>query len=69
MTVVEKICDSFKAMQLEESTKSLKAEGKTAFIRLMCEIDQKIEAERRAALKQTDTKNALEKPVRFYIYR
>lgn len=68
MENVEKICELFKATQLEESVKSLRADGKSAFMKLMCEVDQKIEAERRAALGYGDSKNTLEKPVIFFKY-
>ena len=63
MENVEKICELFKVVQLEESVKCLRAEGKTAFLRIMREVDQKIEAERRAALTH-DAKNTLDKQVR-----
>lgn len=66
MENVEKICELFKATQLEESVKSLRDEGKPAFMKLMYEVDQKIEAERRAALGYFDPKNTPEKPVNLF---
>lgn len=49
MENVEKLCELFKVAQLEESIKTIRAEGKPAFLRIMGEVDQKIEAERRAS--------------------
>lgn len=63
MENVEKLCELFKVAQLEESVKTIRSEGKPAFLRIMSEVDQKIEAERRAALGYNDTKNAPEKQV------
>ena len=63
METVEKLCELFKLNQMEETVKSMRAEGKTAFLRIMDELEQKIEAERRAALGHTDTKNTLERQV------
>ncbi|KAJ8684971.1 hypothetical protein QAD02_020764, partial [Eretmocerus hayati] len=62
MENVEKICELFKLAQLQDSVKSLRQEGKSAFLRVVSEVTEKIEAERRAALEY-DSKNLLPKEV------
>ena len=63
MENVEKMCELFKVTKLKESISCIRAEGKPAFIRIMTEVDQTIEAERRAALVTNDSKNTIEKQV------
>jgi DnaJ family protein C protein 2 len=63
MENVEKICELFKLAQLEESIKKLRSEGKSEFVRIMSEIDRKIEAERRAALPNIDMRTSDNKQV------
>lgn len=63
MENVEKMCELFKLVQLEESIKTIRSEGKSAFVRIMGEVDQKLEAERRAALGYADTRNTPDKQV------
>ncbi|XP_001602926.2 dnaJ homolog subfamily C member 2 isoform X1 [Nasonia vitripennis] len=64
MENVEKMCELFKLAQLEESIKTIRSEGKSAFVRIMSEVDQKLEAERRAALGYADTRNTPDKQVK-----
>ncbi|XP_023246582.1 dnaJ homolog subfamily C member 2-like isoform X2 [Copidosoma floridanum] len=66
MENVEKMCELFKLTKLEETVKSVRAEGKEAFLRIMEEVDQRLQAERRAVLghKDNDAKSALEKQVK-----
>lgn len=66
MESVEKICELFKLVQLEEAMKKLQAEGRTAFLGLVDETERKIEAERRAGIITTDMRNTPEKQVKTY---
>ncbi|XP_035739072.1 dnaJ homolog subfamily C member 2-like isoform X1 [Vespa mandarinia] len=64
MESVEKICELFKLVQLEEAMRKLQNGGRIAFIELMEETEQKIEAERRAAIINNDARNTPEKQVK-----
>ncbi|XP_015183385.1 PREDICTED: dnaJ homolog subfamily C member 2 [Polistes dominula] len=64
MESVEKICELFKLIQLEEAMKKLQSDGRNAFLHLVKETEQKIEAERRAAIINNDTRNTPEKQVK-----
>ncbi|KAL7307390.1 hypothetical protein TKK_0000575 [Trichogramma kaykai] len=64
MENVEKVCELFKHTHLAEVTKSITEEGKPAFLRVMQEVEEKIEAERRAPFGQSDSKNLLDKQVK-----
>lgn len=63
MESVEKICELFKLVQLEETMKKLQANGKSAFLTIIAETEQKIAAERRIGT-MPDSKNTLEKQVK-----
>ncbi|KAL2714303.1 dnaJ subfamily C member 2 isoform X2 [Vespula squamosa] len=64
MESVEKICELFKLVQLEEAMRKLQNGGRSAFIGLVEETEQKIEAERRAAIINNDARNTPEKQVK-----
>ncbi|CAK9825735.1 DnaJ homolog subfamily C member 2 [Anthophora retusa] len=64
MESVEKICELFKLVQLEEAMKKLQAEGRNAFLDIVEETEKKIEAERRAGVTFNDTRNTPEKQVK-----
>lgn len=64
MESVEKICELFKLVQLEEAMKKLQAEGRIAFLNIMEETEKKIEAERRAGVISNDMRNTPEKQVK-----
>lgn len=64
MESVEKICELFKLVQLEEAMKKLQNGGRSAFIDLVEETEQKIEAERRAAIINNEARNTPEKQVK-----
>ncbi|KAG7199960.1 hypothetical protein KM043_014389 [Ampulex compressa] len=64
MESVEKICELFKLVQLEEAIKKLQAEGRSAFLTMMKETESKIEAERRAGVICNDARNTPEKQVK-----
>lgn len=64
MESVEKICELFKLVQLEEAMKKLQTEGRTAFLGIVEETEKKIEAERRAGVISNDTRNTPEKQVK-----
>lgn len=64
MENVEKLCEAFKHTQLEDSVKAIRSEGKSAFMRIMRELEEKIEAERRSALGQKDSNDGMEKQVK-----
>lgn len=66
MESVEKICELFKLVQLEEAMKKLQSDGRTAFISIMEETEKKIEAERRAGVISSDMRNTPEKQVKSY---
>lgn len=66
MESMEKICELFKAAQLEESVRVIRSEGRTAFDRIVNELDMRIEAERRAAFGHIDSKSPLEKQVSIF---
>ena len=66
MESIEKICELFKLVQLEEAMRKLQAEGRSAFLSLVEETEKKIEAERRAAVSSSDTRNTPEKQVKSY---
>ncbi|XP_076237359.1 dnaJ homolog subfamily C member 2 isoform X2 [Calliopsis andreniformis] len=64
MESVEKICELFKLIQLEEALKKLQTEGRPAFLNLVEETEKKIEAERRAGVLPSDSRNTPEKQVK-----
>lgn len=64
MESLEKICELFKLVQLEEALKRLQAEGRSAFLGLMEETEKKIEAERRVGVFSNDSRNTPEKQVK-----
>lgn len=64
MESVEKICELFKLVQLEEAMKKLQTEGRTAFLSIVEETERKIEAERRAGVITNDARNTPEKQVK-----
>lgn len=66
MESVEKICELFKLVQLEEAMKKLQSDGRTAFLSIMEETEKKIEAERRAGVISIDMRNTPEKQVKSY---
>lgn len=64
MESVEKMCELFKLVQLEDAIKKLQTDGRNAFLSLVEETERKIEAERRAAIINTDARNTPEKQVK-----
>ncbi|KZC11714.1 DnaJ like protein subfamily C member 2 [Dufourea novaeangliae] len=64
MESVEKICELFKLVQLEEAMKKLQADGRSAFISIVDETEKKIEAERRVGVSPNDTRNTPKKQVK-----
>lgn len=66
METVEKICESFKLVQLEEAIKKLQSEGRTAFLGIMDETEKRMEAERRAGVVSSEARNTPEKQVKSY---
>ncbi|KAK0088642.1 hypothetical protein PV325_011206 [Microctonus aethiopoides] len=68
MESVEKICELFKLNQLEEAIKYLQTGGREAFLQIVAETENKIEAERRADFNQVDSRNnTLEKQVKAHL--
>lgn len=63
MESVEKICEIFKLIQLEDAMKKLQAGGRTAFLSLVEETEKKMEAERKVIINN-DTRNTPEKQVK-----
>ncbi|RLU16213.1 hypothetical protein DMN91_011973 [Ooceraea biroi] len=61
MESVQKICELFKLVQLEEVMKKLQADGRTAFLNIVDETERIIEAERRVNVINNDTRNTPEK--------
>lgn len=57
MESVEKICELFKLVRLEEISKKLQAEGRKAFLDIVDEAERKIEEERRAGMVDRDERN------------
>ncbi|CAH0401104.1 unnamed protein product [Chilo suppressalis] len=55
MAAVEKICEMMKVVELQDFMKDLEAEGRNAFLKIVKETDEKLEAERKALF---DTKKA-----------
>ncbi|XP_015599796.1 dnaJ homolog subfamily C member 2 [Cephus cinctus] len=66
MESVEKICELFKLAQLEEAMKKLQKDGRVAFLNIVAETEEKIEAERRAAIFGNDARNTPERQVKTY---
>jgi DnaJ family protein C protein 2 len=64
MQSVEKICELFKLVQLEEAIKKLRADGRTAFLSIVEEMEQIIEAERRVNIINNDSRNTPEKQIK-----
>lgn len=64
MESVEKICELFKLVQLEEAMKKLQVQGRAAFLGIVEETEKKIEAERRAGVIYVDARNTPEKQVK-----
>ena len=63
MESVEKMCELFKLVQLEDTMKKLQANGKSAFLSVIAETEKKIEAERRIGVV-TDSRNTPDKQVK-----
>lgn len=61
MENVEKICELFKLMELEEAMKKLHANGRSAFLNIVEEMERQIEEERRINRINNDARNTLEK--------
>ena len=66
MESVEKICELFKLVQLEDAMRKLQADGRSAFLGIVEETEKKIEAERRAGVITNDMRNTPEKQVKSY---
>lgn len=66
MENVEKICELFKLVQLEEAMKKLQTDGRSAFLNMVQETERKIEEERRVNLINNDAKNTPEKQTKSY---
>ncbi|XP_031833474.1 dnaJ homolog subfamily C member 2 isoform X1 [Nomia melanderi] len=64
MESVEKICELLKLVQLEEAMKKVQAEGRPAFISIVKDTEERIEAERRVGFTSNDTRNTPEKQVK-----
>ncbi|XP_020280935.1 dnaJ homolog subfamily C member 2 isoform X2 [Pseudomyrmex gracilis] len=61
MESVEKICELFKLVQLEEAMKRLQTDGRNAFLSIVEETERKIEEERRVNVANNDARNTLDK--------
>lgn len=61
MESVEKICELFKLVQLEEAMKRLQTDGRDAFLSIVEETERKIEEERRVNVINSDARNTPEK--------
>lgn len=61
MESVEKICELFKLVQLEEAMKKLHANGRSAFLDMVEEMERQIEEERRVNRISNDVRNIPEK--------
>ncbi|KYN06829.1 PREDICTED: dnaJ homolog subfamily C member 2 [Cyphomyrmex costatus] len=61
MENVEKICELFKLVQLEEAMKNLQTNGRIAFLSIVEEAEQIIEAERRVNVINNDARNTPDK--------
>lgn len=61
MESVEKICELFKLVQLEKAMKNLQTSGRTAFLSIVEETKQRIEAERRVNVISNDVRNTPDK--------
>jgi len=67
MESVEKICELFKLVQLEETIKELQADGREAFLKIVSETEKRMEAERRIGVASNDIRGTPEKQVKAHL--
>lgn len=61
MESVEKICELFKLVQLENAMKNLQIDGRTAFLNIVEETERRIKEERRVNVISNDARNTPDK--------
>lgn len=57
MQSVDRVCELFELLKLEEAVKKIHENGRTAFVSIVEEMEQTLEAERRAVVLNSKTKN------------
>lgn len=67
MESVEKICELFKLVQLEDTIKELQANGRAAFVKIVSETEKRMEAERRIGVTNNDPRSTPEKQVKAHL--